>query len=225
MPPPATIYGHICSAVGEWLRPSSLRFSYFFAPLAKGSDYEHVYQFSTGSGKRDKKLGCSQNLKGELVPVWRDFMLNPKLILYLDAPGYLEQLYNCFRSPRYPVILGRSQDIAGYRKVEVVSLESASSGYFENTLLPWTFRLRTKVGTPTIMPRFIHPDDRQRVSWEPYIILENRLFLLDKVFAEGDMKVNYILRNKDDGETWIDPDSPEAENCKRIVLWHTFVEK
>ncbi len=30
MPPPATIYGHICSALGEWIDPKGLAFAYHF---------------------------------------------------------------------------------------------------------------------------------------------------------------------------------------------------
>lgn len=225
MPPPATIYGHICSAVGEWVDPSSLRFGYFFSSSGRNSDYEHIYQFTPGSSKRDKKWGQVENIKGELVPVWRDFMLNPKLLLYIDTPTHLEQIYEGFCSPRYPVILGRSQDMAGYRNVELTSLETASSGYFENTLLPWTFRMRTSVGNPILMPRFIDPEDRQRVLWAPYIVLENRLFLSDKPIAEETVPPNIILRSESDRDVWIDPDTPEVSNCKRIIVWHTFVGK
>ena len=38
MPPPATIYGHICSAVGEWLDPDGLQFAYHFTAEAKAND-------------------------------------------------------------------------------------------------------------------------------------------------------------------------------------------
>lgn len=32
MPPPATIYGHICSALGEWVDPKGVTFAYHLLP-------------------------------------------------------------------------------------------------------------------------------------------------------------------------------------------------
>ncbi|MBI4330806.1 MAG: type I-B CRISPR-associated protein Cas5 [Chloroflexi bacterium] len=222
MPPPATIYGHICSAAGEWIDPSSLRFGYSFSASGRGNDYEHIYQLSPGSGKKDKKWAQVENLKGDMVPVRRDFMLHPKLVLYIDSPEDLEHLFQSFQSPRYPVILGRSQDMAGYRSVEITNLETAGKGYFENTLLAWTFRMRTKLGTPVLMPKFIDTQDRQRVSWAPYIVLENRLFLSDKPVPEQMASPSTIERIESDKELWVDPDTPEVRDSKRIIVWHTF---
>jgi hypothetical protein len=73
--------------------------------------------------------------------------------------------------------------------------------------------------------KFIDPEDRQRVWWAPYIVLENRLFLLEKPAAEDDVAANTILRTESDGEIWVDPATPEVKSCRRIVVWHTFVEK
>ena len=43
MPPPATIYGHICSVVGEWIAPEGLRFAYHFTHEGKFNDLEHIH--------------------------------------------------------------------------------------------------------------------------------------------------------------------------------------
>jgi len=226
MPPPATIYGHICGACGRWIDKSQISFSYNFYFSDIGRDYEHIYQFSPGSGKLLKKWGNIENIHGNLVPVWRDFIFSPKLDLYISSPDKLFELYECFRSPEYPVILGRSQDLASYRKVEVIELEIANSGYLENTLLPWNFRLRTKLGNSVIMPKFIDPYNRNDVVWAPYILLQNRLFLLaEKEYSLEEQTVNKIKIEERDLPLWVDPDTPEIGGKKRIVLWHTFLEE
>ena len=38
MPPPATIYGHIASALGNWFDPSGVQFAYHFTFSAKIKD-------------------------------------------------------------------------------------------------------------------------------------------------------------------------------------------
>jgi len=68
MPPPATIYGHICSAVGDYIAPNSTRFAYHFSWEAKFFDYEHLHFF----GNTPK-----------MNPFRRELLFNPQLTLYL----------------------------------------------------------------------------------------------------------------------------------------------
>ena len=226
MPPPATIYGHICSAYGRWLDKSAIKFSYNFVFTDIGRDYEHVYQFSPGSGKILKRWGYVENLQGNLVPVWRDFLFNPRLDLYLYSDKLLMELYEAFRSPVYPVVLGRSQDLAGYSQVRVIDLVQADSGYLEDTLLPWSFRLRTKLGNPVIMPQFIDPSDRTKVKWIPYIVLKHRLFMVNRSELEQDEQVPNKIRVEDgDLPLWVDPETPESSGKKRIVWWQDFLSE
>ena len=51
MPPPTTIYGHICSALGEWFDPNGVRFAYSFTVAGKVKDIEHIIVLSAGRGK------------------------------------------------------------------------------------------------------------------------------------------------------------------------------
>lgn len=46
MPPPATIYGHICSAVGDLVDPTSLQFAYWFDHAGNIEDLEHFHSTS-----------------------------------------------------------------------------------------------------------------------------------------------------------------------------------
>ncbi|MCX8024170.1 MAG: CRISPR-associated protein Cas5, partial [Thermanaerothrix sp.] len=51
MPPPATIYGHICSALGYWVEPEGIEFAYHFTYQTKFDDLEHIHVLKPGSGK------------------------------------------------------------------------------------------------------------------------------------------------------------------------------
>lgn len=217
MPPPATVYGHIASALGEFPDRATLRFAYSFTAAGKGDDLENTHLVEAASGRLDRAMGFTKNLEGNINPLLREVLLFPRMVLYLDAPGWLEQLERAFREPCYPVVLGRSQDLAAYRTVQVVDLEAAASGYLEGTLLPWTWRLRTPVGVMATMPRFIDPTDRRRVEWAPYVVLERRVAV-----REGATQGTSAMR-PDPGEIFsIDPLSPEENGLRRIVVWHRF---
>src|SRR5690242_9202657 len=69
MPPPATIYGHVCSAVGEFIPPASTRFAYHFTFESRFNDYEHLLFFPDDS---------------PLKPATRELLFKPKLTLYLS---------------------------------------------------------------------------------------------------------------------------------------------
>jgi CRISPR-associated protein Cas5t len=220
MPPPATIYGHICSAVGEWIIPDSIKFSYCFFYAGRGDDLEHIHVTTVSHRKLDKKWGYVKNIEAEINPLAREILLFPKLVLYIDAQSQLNRLFDAFRSPRYAVILGRSQDLATYSDMSIVTLEKATQGYFENTLLPWSFRTRTTAGTSVLMPRFISPEDRRKVAWERYVILEHRIFY---GISNEEKGVRTMLRYEDDEPLWIDPETPEIKNMKRAIIWHSFI--
>src|SRR5215469_12194740 len=51
MPPPATIYGHIASVLGDYTDPSSFRFAYRFTTLGKADDLEHQHIITPGGSR------------------------------------------------------------------------------------------------------------------------------------------------------------------------------
>ncbi len=177
MPPPATIYGHICSAVGDLLDPTALRFAYIFRHGGVIDDLETLHIASIGRGSMPNDRSLPKNLDVTTNPVPRELLIFPKLTLYLDAPALLDQLASAFRQPRYAVVLGRSQDLMSYRQVEIVEVDEEEGAYFEATLLPWSYRPRTRAGIGVTMPRFIDPNDRRRVTWSPFLVLEERVRL------------------------------------------------
>jgi CRISPR-associated protein Cas5t len=173
-------------------------------------------------GRLDKAWGHVRNIEVQTNVLPRQILLHPKLTLYLDAGDETGHWVDIFRSPRYPVLLGRSQDLAAYRTVEVVELEESAFGYFQDTLLPWALRDRIPQGTSFQMPKFIDPRSRHSVSWDRYVVLEHRLWWPSKG-VEPPKGARLGLPHEGDGPVWVDPSSPAWERGRRIVVWHSWV--
>ena len=154
MPPPATIYGHVCSALGWKPDPHSFRVAFCFSFAARWYDYEHTYMIG-GAGPK-------------LSPFERELLYQPRLTLYLDRADWLED----FRRPHYVVTLGRSQDLMVYERVAQVTLQQADKGYIENTLLPLEDAHGIQQHKVVTMPSYL--DERRRPQWRQYAQVDMR---------------------------------------------------
>lgn len=205
MPPPATIYGHICSAVGDWLEPRGLRFAYHFTYEAKVFDYEYIH---TLEGRKDK-----------VVPLDRELLFHPRLVLYLNQLALLP----AFRSPYYTVVLGRSQDLFTYTSVEEVTLEQSEQVYYEATLLPYRMATRVQRGVTVYWPRYIDYRNHRNATFDHYLMLPGRA--VDDPTERG-LATDGMIRY--DGEQpslhWVDPSIRNERGIARGVAWHSFVE-
>ena len=104
-----------------------------------------------------------------------------------------------------------------------MQLEEAATAYFENTLLPWSYRARTLAGVGVVMPRYIDPSDRRRVIWSPFVMLEGRVRLADRTGTDLASRA-FLARSSDEERVWIDPSSPTLfQGLKRAVVWHDFL--
>lgn len=197
MPPPATIYGHICSAVGDYFDPEITQFAYHFRFETRFFDYEHLHFF----GKEPK-----------MNPFRRELLFNPRLTLYLNNLDFAEY----FLSPRYPVALGRAQDLMTYVDVREVELISAEATFYEGTLLP--LRDAAAIGGRTFavtMPRFI--DENRHPTWGQYAVL------LDRVEYPNEDALRF--ENSEQRPIWVDPE-PDAKHptkaLQRGIIWHSW---
>lgn len=198
MPPPATIYGHICSAVGEWINPNGLKFAYHFTYTAKFEDLEHIWTW-------DDKL------KRETIkPFRRELLFQPRLVLYLNQPD----LAQAFRSPVYPVVLGRSQDLFSYVSVETITLEQANSAYFEHTLLPYNVNRRTSAGYAITLPRYLDYERARFPNFSRYFVVQERI----------DTRSDFLwFGEKQQERYWIDHVSPEVKGVRMGLHFLSFV--
>ncbi len=207
VPPPATIYGHVCSALGDWIDPASFTFAYHFTHQGAFDDVEHVHVLAPAGGKLPGTT-LPKVLEGAVNPFKRSMLFKPRLTLYLDRPDWLE----AFRSPRYTVVLGRSQDLFSYTGVTVVDLERSERAYFEHTLAPYQATQHTASGYVVLMPRYLDYARNRQPTFARYVVLKRRV--TEFLRFEGSPGVP---------EFWVDPTSPEIDGAHLGLWFHTFV--
>jgi len=207
MPPPATIYGHICSALGEWFDPTGVRFAYHFTHQGQVKDIEHIVLLTPSRG-RLPGTKIPKVLQGNIVPFERDLLFQPRLTLYINRPEW----ESAFRSPRYAVVLGRSQDLFTYTYVGVIELEQAERAYFEHTLAPHEMALRTLRGVTVLMPRYLDYARNRAPIFSRYVVIR------DRVFSDE----FYEFNGQPNGPYWIDPTTPEVKEAHLGLVFLSF---
>lgn len=207
VPPPATIYGHVCSAIGDWVDPASFTFAYHFTHQGAFDDVEHVHVLASAGGKLPGTT-LPKVLEGAVNPFKRAMLFKPRLTLYLDRPDWLE----AFRSPHYTVVLGRSQDLCTYTSVSVIDLERSERAYFEHTLAPYQTTLHMASGYVALMPRYLDYARNRQPTFARYVILNRRVTELMRFEGLADVP-----------EYWVDPTAPEVNGAQLGLWFHTFV--
>ena len=231
MPPPSTVYGHLASALGQWPDPRPLQFAYEFTFVSKGFDLEHQHIIWPG---RPDKLSTEESARlrtwqksyplavgGAVQPTPREFLFDANLTLYLQPADVAA----AFRSPVFPVVLGRSQDLAAILSAQEINLVSARGAYFENTLLPFSWRPRTGFGATLLMSRFITPPPEREATFQRYVALRRG----DRVFGgetglDSASSRRLVNIDQDPGPWWVDPTSAADHGVYRGVLFHSFVD-
>lgn len=209
MPPPATIYGHICSALGEWIEPDSVKFAYRFTYSCMFDDVEHVHIVTASKGK----LPGSQNpkiLEGAINPFKRSIIFHPRLELYLNKPEWEP----AFRSPYYAVVLGRSQDLCTYTDVKIIELSQAQQAYFEHTIIPYKMVFQTGHGYAVMMPRFLDYARGRAPVFARYVVLKQRVKTSEFL---------HFTNHQEQSEFWVDTNSPDDNGHHLGLAFHTFV--
>lgn len=211
MPPPATIYGHICSALGEWFDPTGVRFAYHFTHEGTVRDIEHVIVLGPATGKLPETK-IPKVLEGNVNPFEREIFFRPRLTLYINRPEWEP----AFRSPAYAVVLGRSQDLFTYTSVSLVELEQAERAYFEHTLAPHEMALQIGRGVTVLMPRFLDHLRNRAPTFERYVVVQERVMLPnDDLFRFSHLTY---------GPYWVDVTAPTYKDVPRGLTFLSFVE-
>lgn len=156
VPPLSTIYGLISAAKGELITPEDLSVGYIFTHRGKAVDLETIYELS--------------GLKGKSNVIKREFLVDPKLYLYLDDPSYGKY----FKNPHYPLLLGRSTDLVTVSQIKQVNLDERSNVQLGKTILP----LGTEGAYGIIQALPTHFTDtipRKAVGTKPFIMM-NQFF-------------------------------------------------
>jgi CRISPR-associated protein Cas5t len=134
-------------------------------------------------------------LVGAVNPFRRSLLFKPRLTLYVNRPEWEP----AFRSPRYAVVLGRSQDLFMYTSVETIDLVEAEHAYFEHTLAPYGMALQTMQGVTMLMPRYLDYSNGRAPVFSRYLVITHRV--RSEQFHRFGSKPN--------GPYWVDPATPE----------------
>jgi CRISPR-associated protein Cas5t len=120
VPPYSTVYGLISAAYGKLVIPKDIDIKYVFKSDAKGVDIETIYEWEVG------RISKSNVIK-------REFLLNPELYLYIKE----REIVNYFRKPYYPLLLGRSTELAFVEEIKRVNLIQKDNLSVGGIILPF----------------------------------------------------------------------------------------
>jgi CRISPR-associated protein Cas5t len=209
MPPPATIYGHICSTLGDWVDPAGVQFAYHFTYEGVTTDMEHIIVLGASQGNFESgNQKYPKVLEGNVNPFERQLLFNPRLTLYLNRPEW--EPY--FRSPYYAVVLGRSQDLCTYTRVEIIELEETHEAYFEHTIVPHQWAVKVQRGVTVLLPRYLEYEQNRAPKFSRYLVIKEWV-------SSG----QFLIFGQQAAETyWIDPDSPVINGKHRGLYFHSF---
>jgi len=121
VPPLSTLYGLLSAARGEPVTPEDTPIGFVFQSVGSARDLETVYEFGKTPLQAKSNI-CS-----------REFLVEPDLYLYTPAlwlKPYLER-------PHYPLLLGRSTELATVSSIDDMELAQVSAASYQGTLLPF----------------------------------------------------------------------------------------
>lgn len=121
IPPLSTLYGLLSAAKGDWVLPNDAAIGFVFISSGKAKDLETIYEFD------ESRLKAKSNI------CIREFLIDPELYIYSPAlwlRPYLER-------PHYPILLGRSTELATIESIADIELVQSSTVIYKNTLLPF----------------------------------------------------------------------------------------
>lgn len=171
VPPLTTIYGLCSAAVGTPVKPSDTAVGYVFTSEGKAIDLETIYEL-------DEPLRATTNV------VKRELLFNPELMLYLTNA----EIGRAFLKPRYPLLLGRSTEVAMVEQVKQIELQETSEAVIGGTLVP--FPTKGVYGLIQALPtHFTDEIPRKAVGTRPFYMIEHFIpYKESKVYFDPEKK-------------------------------------
>ncbi len=153
VPPLSTIYGLLSAVKGELVTPDDIGVGFVFESEAKSIDLETIYELK---GLKGNKSNVAK----------REFLFNPKLYLYVDDLEFKK----FFEKPAYPVLLGRSSDLAFIKHVEKINMDMKTDVNLGKTILP--FGTEGAFGVIQALPTHFSEDiPRKAIGTKPYVLM------------------------------------------------------
>lgn len=159
VPPLSTVIGLMNAAAGGYLKEESIQFGYYFEYAAKGIDLETIYQIDSDKGQP------TNNAKANIIQ--REFLFEAKLSLYLPEIVHAA----LFGQPIYPLLLGRSGDLATVESIDEVELaEQSNASKIRGQVIPFAGNFLP--GKLQALPKyFTNGLPRKNIGTEPFSII------------------------------------------------------
>ena len=217
VPPPSTIHGHCASALGRWPSPDTFAFGVHFTYRARVADLEHQHiTEALPPGTRVSVATPGGPVRATTVatvqPVLREMLFGVTMTLYL-AP----EVGAAFRAPVFPLVLGRSQDLAEVLSIDEVTLTRPGKARLEHTYLPFALRPCLPFGNPVLLSRHVGEPPLRETRFERYVSLHEPVFLGEGANASRTF-IGVAGVSLDD--LWLDPGVQDDEGFARGVWIH-----
>ncbi len=214
LPPPSTLHGLCACALGAWPEPESFVCGLHFTWRARATDLEHQHLATALPPRTTLHVATPEGearatTEISVQPVLRDFLFDCALTLYLPVA-----VGRAFRAPVYPLVLGRSQDLAEVVRVDEVDLLRSERARLEHTLLPRHVRPAVRFGATVLLSRLIGPPPERAVEFAQYVALREPVYC-----GDGADETRAVLRVPDVkwDDLWVDPEHVDEDGWPRGV--------
>lgn len=156
VPPLSTIYGLLSAARGELVTPANAKVGFVFQSQGRAVDLEAIYEL------HDTPLRANTNV------VKRELLYEPELFLYVSDLAFVDY----FQLPRYPLLLGRSTELAMVVQSESFELEERSNVRIGGSIFPFSTDNGVTGILQALPTHFTDEIPRRAVGTRPFCIVE-----------------------------------------------------
>ena len=182
LPPLSALYGLLSAAKGDWVTPHDATIGFVFKSSGKAVDLETVYEFG---GKLDAKSNVNR----------REFLVQPELYLYTPEMW----LKDALERPHYPLLLGRSSDLATVKSIKEVELQRKTETIYCDTIIP--FPDPQLHGQVQALPTHFTADiPRRQCGTRAYCLITEKIKYKGDVLHDSDKDWGVYLHERIPGE-------------------------
>lgn len=161
VPPLSTVLGLINAAAGHYINHKQLSIGYYFEFKGKETDLETIYMIDSNKGR------ATNNAKSNVIK--REFLFENFLRIYVTD----EKIVDYLKSPVYPLVLGRMNDLASVDAARIVKKdlpEIANADKIKGQIVPFTNNYLP--GVIQALPKYFSDSiPRQNIGTESYSVL------------------------------------------------------
>jgi CRISPR-associated protein Cas5t len=156
VPPLSTVYGLLSAAKGELVTPVHTKVGFVFQSQGRAVDLETVYEL------HDSPLKANTNV------VKREVLYEPQLFLYVSDIAFVDY----FRLPHYPLMLGRSTELASVVKSKLFELEERSNVRVGGSIFPFKADATVTGVLQSLPTHFTDEIPRRASGTRPFCLVE-----------------------------------------------------